>query len=72
MFDLAPAVTMGAVSSILWPHGVNTAVVTALPLSLIPTFAVPLLLMLHIICIAQARRKQGRYTRVESQVPASA
>jgi hypothetical protein len=28
---------------------------TALPMSLIPTFAVPLLFLLHIICIAQAR-----------------
>jgi hypothetical protein len=29
---------------------------TVLPLSLIPTFAVPLLFILHVICIAQARR----------------
>jgi hypothetical protein len=29
---------------------------TVLPLSLIPTFAVPLLLILHAISIAQARR----------------
>ena len=29
---------------------------TVLPLSLIPTFAVPLLLILHVICIAQARQ----------------
>jgi hypothetical protein len=73
MFDLVLAVTMGAAASILWPHGVNTAVMAALPLSLIPTFAVPLLLMLHIICIAQARHwKEGRYIRVESQLPASA
>jgi hypothetical protein len=73
MFDLVLAVTMGAVTSMLWPHGVNTAVMAALPLSLIPTFVVPLLLMLHITCIAQARHwKEGRYTRVESQLPASA
>jgi hypothetical protein len=59
MFDLVLAVTLGAV--------------TSMPLSLIPTFAVPLLLMLHIICIVQARHwKEGRYTRVESQLPASA
>jgi hypothetical protein len=31
---------------------------TVLPLSLIPTFAVPLFLILHIICIAQARQWQ--------------
>jgi hypothetical protein len=29
---------------------------TVLPLSLIPGFLVPLFLILHIICIAQARR----------------
>jgi len=29
---------------------------TVLPLSLIPTFAVPLMLILHLICIAQAWR----------------
>ena len=29
---------------------------TALPLSLIPTFAVPLFFILHVICIAQATR----------------
>ena len=28
---------------------------TVLPLSLIPTFAVPLFIILHIICVAQAR-----------------
>jgi len=28
---------------------------TVLPLSLIPTFFVPLYMMLHVICIAQAR-----------------
>jgi hypothetical protein len=29
---------------------------TELPMSLIPTFAVPVLFLLHIICIAQAKR----------------
>jgi hypothetical protein len=29
---------------------------TVLPMSYIPTFAVPLFLILHIICIAQTRR----------------
>jgi hypothetical protein len=28
---------------------------TVLPLSLVPTFIVPLLLIFHVICIAQAR-----------------
>jgi hypothetical protein len=31
------------------------AAMTVLPLSLIPTFLVPLYLILHVICIAQAR-----------------
>ncbi|MGE5204711.1 MAG: hypothetical protein ACM3PW_03785 [Chlamydiota bacterium] len=34
--------------------GITTAPMAGLPLSLIPTFAVPLLALLHIICIAQA------------------
>ncbi len=38
------------------PNGITTAPMTTLPLSLIPVFAVPLFLILHIICIAQARR----------------
>jgi hypothetical protein len=38
-----------------------------LPLNLIPTFVVPLLLILHLICIAQARRWPAqRHARVVS------
>jgi hypothetical protein len=64
MFDLVTAVTLGVLSSptpagILRP-AVSTEVLTILPLSLIPTFAVPLLFVLHIISIAQALRWQGR------------
>lgn len=58
--DLVLAMTMGAGAPFLAPRefaaGVNSAAMTVLPLSVIPTFAVPLLLILHLICIAQARR----------------
>lgn len=37
-------------------NGIATTPMTVLPLSLIPTFGVPLFLILHIICIAQAWR----------------
>jgi hypothetical protein len=64
VFDLVNAVTLGVLASpmpagILRP-AVSTEAMTVLPLSLIPTFAVPLLLILHIISIAQALRWQTR------------
>jgi hypothetical protein len=46
---------------------------TVLPLSLIPAFAVPLLMMLHIICIAQARQwRAGVDAQVGEQLRAVA
>lgn len=54
--DLLMAVILGTTASLFNPHGAATSAMTVLPLSLIPTFAVPLLLILHVICIAQARR----------------
>jgi hypothetical protein len=58
IFDLLMAVTLGVLSSAnpigILAHGVTTDAMSVLPLSLIPTFAVPLLTILHIICIAQA------------------
>jgi hypothetical protein len=46
---------------------------TALPLSVIPTFAVPLFLILHIISIAQAMRwREGQDFHVGKQQLASA
>jgi len=56
MLDLVVALSMAALSSLLHPHGITTAPMAELPLSLIPSFGVPLFLILHIICIAQARR----------------
>jgi hypothetical protein len=55
MLDLVMAVTLGATAALVNPNGIPTAPMTVLPMSLIPTFAVPLLFLLHTICIAQAR-----------------
>jgi hypothetical protein len=49
-------VALGTLAGLFNPHGIANSAMTVLPLSLIPTFAVPLLLTLHVICIAQARR----------------
>jgi hypothetical protein len=54
--DLVNALALGTLSGIIDPHGISTAAMTVLPVSYIPTFAVPVFLILHIICIAQARR----------------
>lgn len=56
MIDLVMAVGLGTTAGILDPHGIPTSPMTVLPLSMIPVFAVPLLLILHIVCVAQARR----------------
>jgi hypothetical protein len=54
--DLVVAVGSGAASRLIEPQAVPTSPMTLLPLSLIPTFAVPLMLILHVISIAQAKR----------------
>jgi hypothetical protein len=54
--DLANALTLGTLAGFIDPHGISTAPMAVLPMSYITTFAVPLFLILHIICIAQARR----------------
>ena len=61
MLDLVTAVTLGVLSSnsplgILARGGVTTQIMSELPLSLIPTFVVPLLFIFHIVVIAGARR----------------
>jgi len=53
--DLVTAVSLGTTAGILSPHGPSMALMTRLPLSLIPTFLVPLFLILHVITIMQAR-----------------
>jgi hypothetical protein len=59
--DLVTAISLGALAPLLNPqqlasNAATSAPMAALPLSLIPTFFVPLLLILHSISIAQARR----------------
>ncbi len=56
IYDLVQAVALGALAGVIDPHGIPTGAMTVLPMSYIPTFAVPLFLILHIICITQARR----------------
>ena len=52
--DLVVAVTLGTTARLFSPTS-SMEPMTVLPLSLVPTFFVPLLLMLHVIAIAQAR-----------------
>jgi hypothetical protein len=54
--DLVTAVGLGTTSRLISPEGISMGAMTALPLSLVPTFLVPLFFILHLICIAQARR----------------
>jgi hypothetical protein len=54
--DLVNALALGTLSGLIDPHGISTAAMGVLPMSYIPTFAVPVFLILHFICIAQARR----------------
>jgi hypothetical protein len=56
ILDLVTAVSLGTTARLLDPHGASMVAMTVLPLSLIPTFFVPLFMMLHVICIAQARK----------------
>jgi hypothetical protein len=56
ILDLVTAVSLGTTARLLDPQGASMAAMTVLPLSLIPTFFVPLFMMLHVICIAQARK----------------
>ena len=54
--DLVMAATLGMLTKVIDPHAIPSDAMTVLPLSLIPTFLVPLLLILHVICIVQATR----------------
>jgi len=55
ILDLIMAVSLGTTAGLLVPQGPSMVAMTVLPLSLIPTFLVPLFFMFHVICIAQAR-----------------
>ena len=67
ILDLVTAVSLGTTARLLDPHGASMAAMTVLPLSLIPTFFVPLFMILHVICIAQAR-KWKTYSQAARQV----
>jgi hypothetical protein len=72
MLDLVMAVSLGTLAGLIRPEGITTGAMTVLPLSLIPTFAVPLLIIFHVICIAQARRwPERKYSRADGQPAAS-
>ncbi len=60
ILDLVTAMTLGPAARLISPHEVAPSLTTELPMSLLPTFGVPLFIMLHVICIAQARRWRER------------
>jgi hypothetical protein len=71
--DLLMAVTLGATARLIGGHGIRMAAMTVLPLSLVPSFIVPLLLVFHVICIAQAVRwPRQQYSRLGEGLPSSA
>jgi uncharacterized membrane protein YeaQ/YmgE (transglycosylase-associated protein family) len=71
--DLVTAVTLGTTARLIDPSGPGMGVMTVLPMSLVPTFLVPLLLILHVICIAQARGWTVRgHSRLGQQMPSVA
>jgi hypothetical protein len=68
--DLVNAVGTGIASRLINPYGISASAMTVLPMSIIPTFAVPLFLMLHFISIAQARQWQEQpHPRVGEPLP---
>ena len=73
MVDLVTAMTLGPLAKVIDPHGLGNDGLTVLPLSLIPTFGVPLFLMLHVICIAQAAQwSVRRYSTISQPLPSHA
>jgi hypothetical protein len=62
ILDLVTAASLGVTAGLI--DGASTAAMTVLPLSIIPTFLVPLFLMFHIICIAQARTWKPALQRI--------
>jgi hypothetical protein len=67
--DLVTAVTLGTTAPLIDPGGAPMTLMTVLPLSLIPTFLVPLFTIFHVICIAQARRWKAPESTGRFQVP---
>lgn len=67
ILDLVTAVTLGVTARLISPSGPTMGLVTELPLSLIPTFLVPLFTMIHVICIAQARAWKAENSGTQQQ-----
>ena len=72
ILDLVAAVGLGATAAVLNPSGAQADTLSVLPLSVIPTFGVPLTLMLHFISIAQALRWPAQPVFAGQRLPSSA
>src|SRR6185437_3618993 len=66
IFDLVSAVALGITAQFVHSPGPSMYLMTVLPLSLIPTFLVPLFLMFHVISIAQASKWREASPRLQS------
>src|SRR3984893_5950423 len=71
ILDLVIAVSVGTTAGLLSPQAPPMAPMTVVPLSLIPTFLLRIFVMLHVICIAQARTWRTAPQRA-SQTPSPA
>ena len=68
VLDLVAAIALGTTARLIDPSAPGMGPMSVLPLSLVPTFFVPLLLMIHVVSIAQARRWQDQdYSRLGEQ-----
>jgi hypothetical protein len=60
ILDLVIAVTLGVLASRspmgIFAEGVTTRLISQFPLGLVPTFIVPLLLILHLISLSRVRK----------------
>jgi hypothetical protein len=68
------AVSFGTTARLLDPRGTSMVAMTVLPLSIVPTFLVPLFVMFHVICIAQAwtwkpELRRTRQTAMPMRIP---
>ncbi len=68
--DLVTAVSLGTTARLIDPSGPSMVAMTVLPLSLFPTFLVPLFTIFHVISIAQARKWKSASNAVRSTVGA--
>jgi len=68
MADLVNAVTLGTTARLLIPDSTSMGAMTVLPLSLVPTFLVPLFFIFHVISIAQARTWKTAAERLSTRI----